>query len=219
MFFHFLLEFGIIPIDLLILTLIFEDQLEIRKSKHRTEKLDILMGTFYSEIGDDLIKIISQQNNLGNNTCQNLNQLSNWKEKDFKKNIKSLEKKPPIFKTNFKSENDKEKFFTEIRIILSKKRLFVADLINNPELFEKEDFSDMLLHILHLDEEINRKKSINLTENDYNHLMNNINRVYSKLIQQWVKYVHYLYKTNPYMMDITIRNNPFDKDCSIHVKK
>ena len=219
MFFHFLLEFGVIPIDLLIITLIFEDELELKKSEHRTEKLDMLMGTFYSQVGNQLMETIYKQNNMQNNICDNLNQIVNWNENDFQKNIELFLNNPPIFKTKFNSQKDLDNFLTGLKIILSKNRLFVADLINNPSLFQKEDFSDMLLNILHLDEELNRKRLITLTEEDYKHLMDNISRTYNKIIIQWIKYVNFTYKNYPYMKELIFRTNPFDKDCTIYVKE
>ncbi len=43
---------------------------------------------------------------------------------------------------------------------------------------------------------------------------NDINRVYSSLVHQWLDYMKYLKPHYPYLFSFTMRANPFDREAS-----
>lgn len=117
-------------------------------------------------------------------------------------------------------EDDKHLFFEDIKKTLTKKREFLIRLLENPNLLEKDSFSNLLLAIFHLGDELERRKTLeNIPESDYKHLLGDIDRVYSNLIYEWVNYLHYLKDHYPYMFSIVIRTNPFDKNSDIYVRE
>ena len=77
----------------------------------------------------------------------------------------------------------------------------------------------MINAILHLDEELEHRSDLALVnDTDFGHLNGDMNRVYNKLVYEWVYYLKYLNKHYPYMIALIIRTNPFDEDADVYVK-
>ena len=53
----------------------------------------------------------------------------------------------------------------------------------------------------------------------FNHLIGDMNRIYTNLMYEYVYYMLYLKHNYPYMISIALRTNPFDMDADIHVKE
>lgn len=93
-------------------------------------------------------------------------------------------------------------------------------LLENPNLLEKDNFSNLVLAIFHLDDELERRKSLkNIPYSDSNHLLKDIDRVYCQLIYEWVNYLFYLKDRHPYIFSIILRTNPFDKKSDIYIRE
>ena len=73
---------GFIPIDILIVAFLLEGIMGKKEHEAILEKIDMLMGTFFSEIGNDLLAELSKVNKNKINT-ENLKDIRNWEEKDF----------------------------------------------------------------------------------------------------------------------------------------
>jgi len=75
-----------------------------------------------------------------------------------------------------------------LREFLLSKREFLLRLLENPNLFEHESFTDLLWAVFHLTEELDFRedKLAQIPDSDYKHLGGDLKRVYSLLIQQWL---------------------------------
>ena len=209
---------GFIPIDILIVAFLLEGIMGKKEHEAILEKIDMLMGTFFSEIGNDLLAELSKVNKNKVNT-ENLKDIRNWDEKDFDNKMKELKENGLDFKADISPE-EREEFLTNIHSILVEKREFLVNLINNPNLLEKDEFSSLLLALLHLDEELSRRGEFSdIKDADFNHLNGDMKRVYSKLVYEWVYYLKYLKKYYPYMISLAIRTNPFDSEADVHVNE
>ena len=208
---------GFIPIDILIVAFLLEGIMGKKEHEAILEKIDMLMGTFFSEIGNDLIAELSKVNANKINT-ENLKDIRNWDDKDYDNKMKELKANGVDFKADIPKE-DREEFLNSIHAILVEKREFLVNLINNPNLLEKDEFSSLLLALLHLDEELSRRGEFSdIKDADFNHLNGDMKRVYSKLVYEWVYYLKYLNKYYPYMISLAIRTNPFDTGVKEWVK-
>ena len=207
---------GFIPIDILIVALVLEEIMGRKEHEAILEKIDMLMGTFFSEIGNDLIAELSKANINKANT-DDLKAIKSWNDKDYDNKLKELKNNPVDFKANIAPE-EREDFLNRIQSILVENREFLVNLINNPNLLEKDEFSSLLLALLHLDEELARRGELtDIKDADFNHLNGDMKRVYSKLVYEWVYYLKYLNKHYPYMISLAIRTNPFDSEADVHV--
>lgn len=208
---------GFIPVDILVVAFILDEIIERKEKEAMLEKLDMLMSTFFSEVGNDLISQLSSANKYKANT-ENLKSIKDWDDKDYENKLKELKDTNVEFQAEIAPEN-REEFLNNLSELLTNKREFIINLINNPNLLEKEEFTGLINAILHLDEELEHRKDMSLvTDADFAHLNGDMHRVYNKLIHEWVYYLRYLNKHYPYMIALIIRTNPFDEDADVYVK-
>ncbi|MEE3490234.1 MAG: hypothetical protein VZR10_05160 [Methanobrevibacter sp.] len=208
---------GFIPVDILIVAFLLDEIIERKEKEAMLEKLDMLMSTFFSELGNDLIGQLSAVNKYDADT-QTLKSIKNWDEKDFDAKLDELKNASIDFQADIAPE-EREEFLENLRTLLVGKREFIINLINNPNLLEKEEFTGLINAILHLDEELEHRTDLALVNDaDFGHLNGDMQRVYNKLVYEWVYYLRYLYKHHPYMIALIIRTNPFDEDADVYVK-
>ncbi len=209
---------GFIPVDILVVAFLLDEIIEKKEKEAMLEKLDMLMSTFFSEVGNDLIRQLSAANKYKANT-ENLKSIKNWEQKDFENKLSELKDVSLDFTADIAPE-DREEFLENLRTLLVDKREFIINLINNPNLLEKEEFTGLINAILHLDEELEHRTDLALVnETDFGHLNGDMQRVYDKLVYEWVYYLKYLHKHYPYMIALIIRTNPFDEDADVYVKE
>jgi len=208
---------GFIPVDILLVAFLLDEIIEKKEKEAMLEKLDVLMSTFFSEVGNDLLKQLSSVNKYKTNT-ENLKSIKNWDENDFDNKLAELKDTSVDFTADVSSD-EREEFLANLQSFLVDKREFIINLINNPNLLEKDDFSELVNAILHLDEELEHRNDLNLvTDADFGHLNGDMQRVYNKLVYEWVSYLKYLYKNYHYMIALIIRTNPFDETAEVYVK-
>ena len=79
---------------------------------------------------------------------------------------------------------------------------FLLRMVENPMVFEHESFTDLILALSHLTEELKARGDLStLPPSDKSHLNTDIQRAYTQLIHEWIKYmeylkIHYLYLFN-----------------------
>ena len=208
---------GFIPVDILLVAFILDEIIEKKEKEAMLEKLDMLMSTFFSEVGNELINKLSTANKYKAST-ENLKSIKDWDENDFDNKLAELKGASLDFQADI-SQEEREEFLQDMTTFLSSKREFIINLINNPNLLEKEEFTELINAILHLDEELEHRKNLALvTDTDFGHLNGDMKRVYDKLVYEWVYYLKYLYTHYPYMIALVVRTNPFDADADVYVK-
>ena len=215
---YVLLHLGFIPIDVLIVALVLEEIISRKEKEAIYEKLDMIMSAFFFELGDDLLFLISSIDNQDQAINNLLKHIGSWEIKDYDQAIKTMESSGADFYGDLSTVEGKQ-FLYNLRECLHGKRDFLIDLIENPNLLEKDNFSALLLAIFHLTQELELRGQLDrLPNSDCDHLVGDINRVYSALMIEWVYYLRYLKQYYPYMISIAIRTNPFNTDCNIIVE-
>ena len=208
---------GFIPVDILLVAFLLDEIIEKKEKEAMLEKLDMLMSTFFSEVGNDLISQLSSVNKYTANT-ENLKSIKNWDDKDYDAKLAELKNISIDFQADVPKE-EREEFLENLRVFLASKREFIINLMTNPNLLEKEEFTGLITAILHLDEELEHRKDLALVQDaDFGHLNGDMQRVYGKLVYEWVYYLKYLNKHYPYMIALIVRTNPFDADADVYVK-
>ncbi|WOF15863.1 hypothetical protein F1737_03700 [Methanoplanus sp. FWC-SCC4] len=204
---------GFLPINVLLVTIVLNKLLAIRSKREKFEKLNMVIGTFFSEAGNHLIKDISQNDPNLENIKNELIISNEWNDEDFEKVRKKL------------SSHDYDVNIDKIEIealngFLFSKREFLLRLLENPVLLEHESFTELLRAIFHLAEELKCRDDLScLPKSDYMHLQGDIKRVYGTLIFQWLDYMKHLNKHYPYLFSLEMRTNPFDLNSSPVVEK
>jgi voltage-gated potassium channel len=179
-----------------------------RESQNRIRKINMVLGIFFSEVGYKLLGLFSSHDHVISAVRENLLVTSNWTESHFTNALRIIK--------GYEAEiNGVELDLKELSAFLKSKRDFLLGLLENPMLIEHEDFSEALLSVFHLLDELSSRNDLKaLPDSDIKHLAGDINRVYKKLIVQWVIYMRHLKGEYPYLFSLAIRINPFNKNAS-----
>jgi hypothetical protein len=176
--------------------------------KNRFEKLNMVIGVFFSEVGIKLLEYISDADPDLDNYRKQFIIHSDWSDKDFDNFVKSMNR--------MDYNVDTEKIdFEQLRTFLVGKRDFLVRLLENPTLLEHEKFTELLRTVFHLTEELDCRGELScLPMTDTDHLTGDIKRVYALLAREWLTYMRYSKKNYPYLFSLAIRTNPFDTESS-----
>ena len=216
--FHLVVDLAFMPLDVLIVVLFVEGLISRKEKEKAHEKTDMITSVFFSKIGTVLLSKFSTSDINMDKIRQIVEDIEKWSEKDFKKFLKDFRSSDYEFYLEPECL-EKQDFFIELQKLLIEKQDFLIRLIENPNLMEKDNFSDLILGILHLENELEKRNfEKTITESDYNHLMGDISRIYSGLIYEWVHYLRHIKTHYPYMFSFAIRTNPFDYNADVCVK-
>ncbi|MGB9937205.1 MAG: hypothetical protein ACPK7O_05745 [Methanobacterium sp.] len=213
--FLFLIDMAYIPLEVLFVILIVEWAISEREKQNLLQKLNMVIGSFFSEVGTDLLKGISDFDPDTNKIREKLIITDNWREEDFTEAIKVISEFD--YTLNIGKDNpDSIKYLEELKSFLIQKRDFMLRLLDNPNLLEHDTFTDLLWAVFHITEELeNRDDLRNLPQVDYAHLANDVERAYSLIINEWLQYMEHLKENYPYLFSLAIRTNPFDPDAEV----
>lgn len=214
--FYIGIDFAFLPIDICIVILIFEAILEKKEKENLHDKLYLVIGAFYTEIGDSLLTSISHITQDRNKIAKVLDLNEKWSHDDFEKASKEI-----MLIVNNLDDVPEEYYFNylvDLKDLLLGKRDFLLRLFENPIFFEHEAFSDLMLAVLHMTEELKARDSlVDVSIPDYLHLLNDIKRAYILLIKEWLIYLEHLSVEYPYMFFLSVRKNPFNDECTVEV--
>jgi hypothetical protein len=179
-----------------------------RERRMRLEKLNMVIGAFYSEVGTTLLVYFSDFDSRLEQIKSDLVVKGDWTEAQFRgvaERIRGYDYQVDAAQVDFE----------HLRAFLTERRGFLLRLLENPMLMEHELFTDLLLAVFHLTEELtHRKKVTDLPAADQAHLAGDVKRIYGLLVHQWLDYLHYLKTNYPYLFSLAIRTNPFDEKAS-----
>ena len=175
-----------------------------REKEIRMEKLNIIIGVFFSEAGTKLLTHFINYDPEIEEISRKLAITSEWSDKEFF----TADKLISIHGYNI----DKNKVdFEGLHHFLQEKSNLFLRLMENQNLLEHESFTDLLRAILHLKEELlSRNSFTGLPDTDYIQMSGDIKRVYGILTPQWLNYMRYLKKSYPYLFSLAARMNPFN---------
>jgi hypothetical protein len=212
-FIYMIGDIGFVFIEVLLVTLIIHRVLHDRDRKAHLQKMNMVIGAFFSEVGNDLLKLLTTCDPQREKMQQELTAEGDDAPAKFKDLCQCLRKRDYVIESDT-TDWDAAKTF------LVSKRNFLLRLLENPALLEHESFTDVLWAVFHLTEELEARDSLQgLPDSDYRHLVGDMKRVYGKLALQWVKYMEHLKVGYPYLFSLSLRTNPFDRCATPVVQK
>ena len=202
-------DIAFVPIEVLLVTLIIHRLLNGREKRAMLEKLNMIIGVFFSEVGTRLLAFLSDFDPELDNIRKELIVTADWSEQEFSRVSKRLRSYDYVVDIQDGSSLE------DLHDFLVARRDFLLRLLENPNLLEHESFTELLRTVFHLTEELAAREDVcALPSTDCDHLSNDINRVYSLLVHQWLDYMRYLKDDYPYLFSFTMRTNPFDQEAS-----
>jgi plasmid maintenance system killer protein len=211
-FLYLIGDIAFVFIEVLLVTLIIHQVLSMREKRTRLEKLNMVIGAFFSEVGTRLVAYFSDFDPKLDKIRKELVVTNDWSEQEFSSVSKRLK--------NYDYAVEVQKVELEdLANFLMGKRDFLLRLLENPTLLEHESFTELLRAVFHLTEELaNREDLRQLPATDYEHLAGDMKRAYILLVHQWLDYMRHLKDNYPYLFSLAMRANPFDQDASPIVK-
>jgi len=185
-----------------------EIMLNRREKRSRLEKLNMVIGVFFSEVGTRLLTIFSGHDPNLNRIRQDLVVTGDWTDREFSAVSERLRR------YEYRVEAGRVDL-AGLRDLLAAKREFLVSLLANPVMMEHESFTGLLWAIFHLGDELAHRDDLaGLPDSDRAHLGGDINRGYNLLVGHWLDYMAYLKRQYPYLFSLAMRTNPFDQEAS-----
>ena len=203
-------EIAMMPLEVLVVTLVIHSLLERREHEEKMQKLNMVIGAFYSEVGDELLRRAAALDEATEVREQFLVS-NNWDARRY------AEAKAAVSSHEFKTHAEQADLASLKEFIVSK-RQFLLGLLQNPTLLEHEGFTNVLWAVFHLAEELDHRTDFTaLPKSDVIHLNGDLRRAYSAAAVAWLDHAHHLQMKYPYLFSLLVRTNPLDSGASVTV--
>ncbi len=204
-FIYMIGDIAFLFIDVLLVILIIERLLSQREKRALLKKLNMVIGTFFSEVGLELMDKFHTFVSNASDLQRRLEIRPSWTKKEFQEAMAAARQ------FSYHILIDKPAL-TDLQTFLLEKRSFLLHLLDNPNLLEHERFTDLLWAVFHLSEELvfRGNKIDRLPAADYEHLGNDLKRAYSQIVSEWIAYAHHLKASYPFLFSLAARINPFN---------
>ncbi|NTV50804.1 MAG: hypothetical protein HGB32_13665 [Geobacteraceae bacterium] len=198
----FLGNLAFLPVYVIIVTLMIERVLKERERQAVMRKLNMVIGVFFSEVGNRLLKELSAYVVSCDELKRHLLVNGTWKEQEFTNALNYLRKSDIKIDSSRCEKSTLKRFLVE-------KRGFLISLLENQNLLEHEEFTDLLWAVFHLVEELEARDSFeHMPQSDVDHINGDIKRVFGHLSREWVMYIRHLKQDYPYLFSLAVRLNP-----------
>lgn len=206
-------DIAFVFIEVLLVTMIIDQLLHAREKQTLLFKLNMIIGLFFTEAGRELIARLSTFYPDVEKIRGDLLMTDRWSREDFV----NLEKRLETIDYRMDSQRGD---LEGLRSFLGEKRDFLLRLLENPNLLEHEEFTDLLWGIVHLSEELTFRKDLAaLPKTDHAHLSVDMRRAFTRIVRGWIRYMAHLKKDYPYLFHLAVRTNPFDPKATPEVKE
>jgi len=211
--FYTIMDIGFLFLNVLLVVLLIERLLAQREKRAKLDKLNMVIGTFFSEVGLELLKRFSAFAANAAELEGRVRIAPHWGRKDFSRAAEAART------FGYEILPDREKL-ADLGGFLSAKRAFLVSLLENPSLLEHELFTDLLWAVFHLAEELSFRNKLfgELPESDLQHLAGDLKRAYSRMTSIWIDHVRHLKESYPFLFSLAARINPLNPDASVIVR-
>lgn len=211
-YFYFLQDLSFVPVQVLIVTFVIDRLLKRQQRISLMKKVYVTIGLFYNELGNDLFRIFFDMTSNKNELKNNLQITPEWKTGDFTKAGKWINGNP----VSVEISRETAKI---LKIFLDSKRILLLTLLENSNISEHDTFSDTLLAVCHLSDELSLRNDLtNIPQSDLAHLSIDIKRAYNGIIKEWVQYMNHIKLEYPFLFSLALRSNPFNDKSSVVIE-
>jgi hypothetical protein len=198
----FIGNLAFLPIYVIFVTLMIEQIMRERERQNIMRKLNMVIGVFFSEVGNRLLNELSAYVVMCDELRSRLLVNGQWKEDDFLRAQEYLRSHNPRIDCSGCNKQQLKEF-------LVSKRSFLVGLLENQSLLEHEKFTDLLWAVFHLVEELDARQSFDsMSTADMDHINGDIKRAFGYLSREWVLYMKHLKQDYPYLFSLAVRLNP-----------
>lgn len=198
----FLGNLAFLPVYVIFVTLMIEEIMRERERDTLMRKLNMVIGVFFSEVGNRLFKELSVCIVSCDELRKHLLVSGEWSEKEFRAAGEYLRGTQVRFCAGSTE-------LCRLKGFLVTRRAFLVGLLENQNLLEHEQFTDLLWAVFHLMEELEARPSFDdMPQSDIEHVNGDMQRVFGCLSREWVFYMQHLRRDYPYLFSLASRLNP-----------
>ncbi len=202
-------DIAFLPIDVLLVILVLERILSAREKKIILEKMNMVIGSFFSEAGFNLLAQLSRFDEGIGELRAALAVRNDWRRRDYTAADRALRRHGFLV-------DSRRGDLAALKTFIIEERTFLLKMLENPTLLEHEKFTDLLWAVFHLADELSRRDDLSrLPVADHDHLSGDIKRVYVLLTSEWLDYLQHLQRAYPYLFSLALRTNPFDPEARV----
>jgi len=211
LFIYFLGDLAFVPVEVLCVTLIIDGMLSSRERQQRMEKLNMVIGIFFSRVGTPLLSLIAKADPCSGPLKDQVASGTDWTVEKFHAAHAGL--------GQWKCSIDPAGIdLCAVRDFLLLNEDFLLRIVENPMVFEHESFTDLIFAVTHLTAELKARTDLShLPASDQAHLKGDVERVYLRMVPEWLNYMEYLHRSYPYLFSLAMRQNPFDENVKVEV--
>lgn len=174
-----------------------------REKRVRGEKLDMIIGLFFSQIGSTLVRRLIRADAGVEFLKESLDVSMRWTRENFKKAESIL--RAYAYDVDMAALD-----LPALSELLSQNSEFLVRLLENPNILEHETFTSLLQAVFHLKEELAHRRDLeSLPAKDLDHLRVDVRRIYSQILLQWLHYLDHIKENFPYFFSFQCRVTPF----------
>lgn len=199
----FLHDVAFVPLEALLVTLVFDRQLERTHAAETHDKLGMIESVFFSESGCDLLLYLHSCDLDPAYLGSRLRLTTQWTARDFREAKKAL--KDYAFALDAACID-----FYGLHYHLSTRHSFFLKVIENPALMEYEDFTQLMLKIYLLWEELEGRSMLtDLPDADRAELTALVSEIYRLLTDEWLDNAQNIQTHQPIRLKKIVNTNPF----------
>ena len=199
-------DLAFLPLEVLLVSLIIDLLLSERDKRAVLEKMNMVIGAFYGEMGTGLLRFFMECD-PGREKKRELF--------EFPGDVKGIELEHlevVMASMEFEAEA-RDCDLPSLKELLLFRRDFMVRLLENPMLLEHQAFTDILWAVFHLTEELDARSELSgLPASDISHLAGDMTRAYGLLARGWLSYMRHLEANYPYLFSLAVRLNPFREE-------
>lgn len=196
-------DIAFVFIEVLMVTLIIHQLLNEWEKKSHLKKLNMVIEVFFSEYGKHFLTAVAGHDRNLETIRKYMTDPSGRCVLDFKAADRAVR--------SYRSDIDIDNIDLEgLACFLKEKRSFLVSLLQNPNLLEHQLFTEMLMALFHISEELVSRERSNLSSGDRDHVKTDIERAYYSMMRQWLSYMEHTFEHFPYFFVFAMETNPFN---------
>lgn len=200
------------PIQMIFDLLVIDKIMEIRENAKKAKKINMIIGSFYNVIGNDILTMLVKAD-PDNPSIKSMARVSkHCCEEDF------WQLKNDLMNYDFKIDIN-ELNLNDLNLILEKNKNFLIDLMISSVIDEDEEFSIMVMAVVHLRDEFATRRSNGLEEYEVLHIKKDVENAYRLLTYQWVDYMKHLKEFYMQLFAKALIQSPFDDRSNLEKDK
>jgi hypothetical protein len=171
----FIGNLAFLPVYVIFITLIVEQIVQEQERQAVLRKMNMVIGVFFSEVGNRLLKELAAYVAACAELKHHLLVNGTWKDGEFAKALDYLGRTDIKISCDGCDKNRLKGFLIE-------RRSFLVGLLENQNLMEHDQFTDLLWAVFHLVEELEARPSFaDMPQSDIEHINGDIKRVFGHL--------------------------------------